>query len=199
VWWNNPWPTSSVTLVLLSCGYLIYRKDLLLFSTHRFLWQNWVMADSDYSNEISVEGSTCCLRLQKIVSWKHSHGVYVSVVMMASLFIRLVVLAWFCPPGFFFTQHRRTKRTIFKIDVFNFNFYCLLHVSNLLGPPQRDSCVCSMVCFKYIRVSGLVERRVCSRHRPLHQSSHTDVLVCKTYHTAYTSVSLRRTQEVRNM
>jgi hypothetical protein len=167
-----------------------------VFSTHRYLWQNWVMADSDYSNGISVEGSHRCLRPQKIISWMRSLGVYVSVVMMASLFRHVVVLAWFYPPGLFFAQHRRTKRIIFKINIFNFNFCCLLHISNLLGSfsgRQLYTGIRSIVCFTYIGVRGLVDRRVCSIHRPPQQSAHTDA--CKTYYTAYTTVS----RVVRNM
>ena len=48
---------------------------------------------------------------------------------------------------------------------------------------RGDSCICSVVCFTCVGVSCLVDKKV--------SNTLTSPPDCKTYHTAYTTVSLR--------
>jgi len=56
---------------------------------------------------------------------------------------------------------------------------------------KGDSCVCS---FTSIGVSNLVDRTVSRTLYPTHQTAQTEA--CKTYYTAYTTVSLRMNPRV---
>ena len=138
VCWNNQWPMSSVTLILLSCGIHIFRKELVFSLLTGFCDRTEQCPTATTRMKSAWKTPQVLTRQPPLTS--PSEGCFLSTFAWCLrlrchdvVFLLDVWSCWsVCVHQVYSLHNTNQLNAQFSKSIFNSNFCCLLHVSNLL-------------------------------------------------------------------